>query len=543
MTEHDSMVHVDCSHGSEKDPLKPQRLKVGDADLEPISEPVSFASRLAICLKTTFVVLLATFLVPVGIALFFAATATGIAPLIEHILSKRDDRALSRENILKEHPEMFLLAIPAGVNDASLGHPYHVMVRLTRPTVHPDPPLPPVIFPGGLASNLMTMSRHQDELTRKHGFTVVNFDRLGVGLSDPFSCTANDLRSPTAADVAREMDYVMKNCGVTREEDGVPKDRITKWIQVGGSMGTNVATAFVALFPGRLCGFLNLDGLPHAFLQIQCKKFLDDGPKLMNFMRSIRWTGLPRLAFSAALRPVIPALGNAFDHVQIIGAMCRDQFFTATALEYTTLMSCCDLECAAWGPQATTEYDKETMFLMVSLKPEKTVIVDQVKGLQREECNERSSSELGNSYINRTDPIFVEFESRFRALALTAPNQVDETKTNCNWPDPPRHPVGDTVGGIRPDDVIHPLAQEFSHMVVRVMCARDYKGLERDYIQTARNHAAARTSLQVIMSSDGEAYYYPRLSHLNLWQQSNEIVDITLEIARAAYSSKKTGLK
>ena len=94
---------------------------------------------------------------------------------------------------------MFLLEIPAGVNKASGGRSYRVMVRMTKPA---DPSasnkdLPPVIFPGGLASNLMTMSRHQDELTAKHGFTVINFDRLGVGLSDAYPRNAS--RPPSAA--------------------------------------------------------------------------------------------------------------------------------------------------------------------------------------------------------------------------------------------------------------------------------------------------------------------------------------------------------
>ena len=411
--------------------------------------------------------------------------------------------------------------------------PYKVMVRLTRPSedskaesdVAPHELLPPVIFPGGLASNLMTMSRHQDELTTRHGFTVINFDRLGVGLSDPYPRDAS--LSPSAADVAREMNYVMNNTGATTNPDA-------KWIQVGGSMGTNVATAFVALYPGRLCGFLNLDGLPHGFLQVQCKKFLKDGRAIMNVMRSIQWTGLPRLVFSAAVWPILPAVGNAFTPKQIIGAMCREQFFTATGLEYTTLMSCCDLEAAAWGPQATTEYDTETMRIMASLAPDESAIVDEVAGISRSVTNERSESELGTEYIRRNDAEFLNFEAKLCALALESPETVNKLRTHCNWPNPnPRHPVGDYVGGVDAGTVVHPLASEFKQMVVRVMCARSYRNLERDYTQTARNHAAARTSLHVLMSGDGKAYYYPQLSHLNLWQQCREVVDITSEIAQA----------
>jgi pimeloyl-ACP methyl ester carboxylesterase len=47
-----------------------------------------------------------------------------------------------------------------------------------------------------------------------------------------------------------------------------------KWISVGGSMGANVTNAFIAIYPGKLAGFVNLDGLPHAFLTYSAKKVL-----------------------------------------------------------------------------------------------------------------------------------------------------------------------------------------------------------------------------------------------------------------------------
>lgn len=68
-------------------------------------------------------------------------------------------------------------------------------------------------------------------------------------------------------------------------------------------------------------------------------------------------------------------------------------------------------------------------------------------------------------------------------------------------------------------------------MAVRIMCARDYTGLERDYTQEARNHAAARCTLQSLSSDNAKVYYYPELSHLNLWQQVGEVVTITKDIA------------
>ena len=300
-------------------------------------------------------------------------------------------------------------------------------------------------------------------------------------------------------------------------------------------MGANVATAFMTLYPNRVGGFFNLDGLPHAFLKIQCKKFLHDGRMIMNMMRRLRWTGFPRLAFRLALQSSLPVMGNAFTAQQLIGVMCRDQFFVATGLEYTTLMSCCDLECAALGKQATTECDDESLRLLASLAPDESVIINEGKGIMpRNVTAERSDSELGDTYLTRLDDSFVAFEESFCSLALKNPDDIDKTKTCCNWPTPPKHPVGNFVGGVESDTIIYPLAPQFKTLVVRIMCARDYSGLERDYTQEARNHAAARCTLQMLMSeSNGKVYYYPRLSHLNLWQQVTEVVAVTFEMSSA----------
>jgi pimeloyl-ACP methyl ester carboxylesterase len=536
-----------------------------DAELSPLPHPgepassSSFSSRIGVILQSCITVPLAIVGGLSALILFSVVTLTGIGPLVEYCQSQGDQREhLDVDQLLHDHPEMMLLEIPAGINRASMGQPYRVMVRITRP---PSPSasssspsssslqLPPVIMPGGLASNLMTMAKIQDQLTQQHGFTVVNFDRLGVGWSDPYpmpTTTKDNPRrlSPSAADVAREMKYVMDHCGVVNNNNNnnntkQQQQQQQQWIQIGGSMGSNVAAAFVALYPNDLIGFFNLDGLPHAFLQIQCKKFLVDGAKIMSIMRHLRWTGLPRLALTMAMKPMLPAIGSAFTARQVVGVMCREQFFVTTGLEYTTLMSCCDLEVAAWGPQATTEYKVSTMRQMTCLAPTESIIVDEMNGIPRQVTQERAACELGTKFTNRTDHGFLAFFTEFRQLALTSPDQVDKNKTHCNWPMPnPRHPVGDFVGGVDSDTMIHPLATSFGRMVVRVMCARCYKGFERDYTQPARNHAAARTSLHVLMSANGKAYYYPRLTHLNLWQQSQEVVDITYEMAQCIQEMK-----
>ena len=242
-----------------------------------------------------------------------------------------------------------------------------------------------------------------------------------------------------------------------------------------------------------------------------------------------------------AMRSVLPAMGDAFTKQQMIGVMCREQFFTATGLEYTTLMSCCDLECASWGRQATTECSAESLRILASLAPDESVIINEGKQIPRSLTEERSKSELGTRYLTRQDEELVKFEKEFRALALSSSNDIDMSRTHCNWPQPqPKHPVGEFVGGVDDDTKIYPLAPQFNDMIVRIMCARDYTGLERDYTQEARNHAAARCSLQSIMSGDnGKVYYYPRLSHLNLWQQVSEVVAITHEMSEAIMAERR----
>jgi pimeloyl-ACP methyl ester carboxylesterase len=497
-----------------------------NTSLYPISKAAPVSTRLLLFFKSVFTVLAALIITPLALIVISFLIVTGIAPLTEWYHSKQDATALDREEVLKSHPEMFLLEISADINKASNGKTYKLMVRLTKPTNPND--YPPIIMPGGLASNLMTMSRHQDELS-KIGFTVVNFDRLGVGLSDAYD-VSKPLTPPSAADVAREMNYVMTHI------DGI--DENVKWIQVGGSMGTNVATAFACLYPNRLCGFFNLDGLPHAFLQIQCKKFLKDGKMFMDILKKIQWTGLPRMMFTLALKPILPVIGDVFTKQQLIGVMCRDQFFVATGLEYTTLMSCCDLECAAWGKQATTELDDEGLRIMASLAPDESFIVNEGKGVKRLVTDKRSKSELGERYLMRQDREFVDFESKFHTLAILKPEEVGRDNTHCNWPQPPSHPVGTYVGGADKDTPIYPLAPQFKSMIVRIMCARDYTGLERDYTQEARNHAAARCTLQSINCDDCKVYYYPELSHLNLWQQVEEVVGIAGDIGRAILERK-----
>ena len=527
-----------------------------DEELVPILQPVSCLSRVLSFLRSIVSIPFFIVIGIIGLLFILLYVLTGIGPLYQYIGSSRDKRVLDRDVLLQQNPdELVLLEIPGNVNRGSQGQPYKIMLRITKPTKNygatsgsssaaNHQPLPPIIMPGGLAAPFMSMAKHQDLLTNKYGFTVVSFDRLGVGLSDPYPPTAKDM-PPSAYDVASEMNYVMKHCGVEQEfsaeaRTGKTSDQSNNihWIQIGGSMGTNVATAFAVLYPGRLCGFFNLDGLPHGFVQIQCHKFLKDGPALMTMFRKLLWTGLPRLAMTMAAKSVFANMlqdHKTFSLEHAVATMCREQFFVTTGLEYATLLSCCDLEIAALGKKAATVgYDSATMKLMAMVAPDESVLVNETKGEPRSITNERSSSELGTEFVSRNDRRVEELAAQLRSMAVQNAEDVDKTSTYCNWPDGRRHPVGELIGGIpSPTTEIAPLLHEFERMSVVVMCARDYKGLERDYTQEARNHSAARTSLQVLLAGDSaKSYYYPQLSHLHLWQQVEEIGSLAMDLAQ-----------
>lgn len=529
--------------------------------LKPVQEE-SFWSKAASFLFSIIIIPVYVICGIVGLVLFLIVTFTGIGPSIEYYYAGRDKNVFNREIILKNHKEMFLLEIPGNVNLASGSQPYKVMVRLTKPSndsnTNSNPSYqnpscsttiysrPPIIFPGGLASNLIAMSTHQDLLTKKHGFTVVNFDRMGVGLSDPNPTG----KSPSAADVAHEMYYVMQHCGI---------DPNAKWIQIGGSMGTNVATALICLYPNKIHGFFNLDGLPHGFIKVSCRKFLESGPQVAN-VRYLLWTGIFRFVFNflmydAVIRNAVE--DSSFTDTEMIASMLQPQQWINTSLEYATLMSCCDLEINCWGKQATTALDTDGIFLMASLAPTESVLVNEhlshlksaiavnttaatntaaaaaAASEQRVVTSFRSSSELGTQYTSKDSAEFQQFWIHFQSLAVKSSEEIDIVHTNCNRPtDVPTHPVGTRIGGINEmTDKLYPLVHSFSRMIVRVMTARDYKGLESEYPQSARNHSMARSNIHALMALNGKSYIYPQLSHLNLWQQKKEIARVAVEMA------------
>jgi hypothetical protein len=189
----------------------------------------------------------------------------------------------------------------------------------------------------------------------------------------------------------------------------------------------------------------------------------------------------------------------------------------------------------------------------------------------RVETSERSPNELGSSYINAYSKPFQSMLSNFRRNALTSSDEVNTAKTHATWPpltptidfkktSPATtsssssssqvfssiHPVGSKVGGIDRissnistssqqgvyDIEVHPLSVEYSRLLVTSLIARSYVGLEHEYSQELRNHSAAQASLYMLSAKRGsEVLYFPKLTHMNLWQQNDEITSCVNRMA------------
>lgn len=180
------------------------------------------------------------------------------------------------------------------------------------------------------------------------------------------------------------------------------------------------------------------------------------------------------------------------------------------------------------------------------------------KNIFRQETSVRSSSELGHDYINAYTCLeFQDMLSSFRKLALINSDDIDVHSTASTWPPPPptstssststeglsstSHPIGNKVGGIdginnnnqnqnsnqnqanHYDIEVHPLSIEYSKLYVISLIARSYIGLEKEYSQELRNHSAAQANLYKLSAKKSDVYYFPYLTHMNLWQQSDEV--------------------
>eukprot|EP00291_Cryptomonas_curvata_P013931 CAMPEP_0172206196 /NCGR_PEP_ID=MMETSP1050-20130122/33071_1 /TAXON_ID=233186 /ORGANISM="Cryptomonas curvata, Strain CCAP979/52" /LENGTH=216 /DNA_ID=CAMNT_0012885227 /DNA_START=203 /DNA_END=851 /DNA_ORIENTATION=- len=171
----------------------------------------------------------------------------------------------------------------------------------------------------------MTMIGKLHDGLVKQGFTVLTYDRLGTGFSDE---NPSD-KSPTVEETVQDMEKVMSTF--------MPPDQ--QWILLGPSMGSIVGQCYTAVFPHKVVGFLNMDGLPYPF---HTKR------KLFNFYGSIYrvestlvWTGLFRFFLCFAGGPFSKVSGDTFSAGVLLAQANQRSFYRNVWLEMPLMMDCC----------------------------------------------------------------------------------------------------------------------------------------------------------------------------------------------------------
>ncbi len=267
-------------------------------------------------------------------------TITGVGPILQYCYTRRDKVTLDRESFASKNSDMKVITIPGDINSCSMGDPYKVFAIFSQPATPSK--FPPVCIPNGLGATAVLISQMQERLV-ECGFSVLNFDRMGVGMSDANKSN----KSPTAVDVVKEMDFVMNQF--------LPAD--SQWILLGPSMGSIVAQCYISRHPEKVLGFLNMDGLPYPFIAYK-SQFAWAG-FIYRIYASIIWTGALRPFIGSALKSSEKMFRcRQFDLKVVVAQMNQAQFFANVGLEMGTMMDCCALAEAAWGPYSLLRMDR-----------------------------------------------------------------------------------------------------------------------------------------------------------------------------------------
>jgi pimeloyl-ACP methyl ester carboxylesterase len=322
-------------------------------------------------LWTCVTTLVHVLLLPVYIAFFVLflvvwmfLTFTGIGPALQYFYTLADRQTLSRDRLIAAAPvpsQMRTVTVPAGVHSCSPDKSYRVFAIFAQPPSPPSegsgggrPVYPPVCIPNGLGATAALISQMQEHLVAA-GFSVLSFDRLGVGLSDPNLSG----RSPTAMDVVQEMDFVMRAVlSDTDNDNDAERANQTQWLLLGPSMGSIVAQCYMARFPHKVQGFLNMDGLPYPFFQQ--KASFQWAALVYRLYACLVWTGVLRPFIGMALQSVRGMFAcESFDLSVAVAQMNQSSFYGNVALEMMTMMDCCEMAETAWGPQSVLRLPKQ----------------------------------------------------------------------------------------------------------------------------------------------------------------------------------------
>lgn len=409
------------------------------------------------------------------LCLWLAFTVSGIGPIAQYICRRRDAQKIA--TVIRPSPsaQVELVRVPLG--NALFGSAREIPRLAVRWTRGSNPNLPPVALPNGLGATLITISSLHDKLVGL-GFSVLSYDRAGVGLSDEIPASHKALTGRShynAEETVDDMHRVMMHCA---EASSLPSG--TKWILIGPSMGSIVAQAYMARHPDTVCGFLNLDGFPFPFAAK--RRRFEMASYVYRAYAAIIWTGAirPFLAGASYTKFFKQLVSKAFPAPVVLAQMNDRKFFSSLALEMITMVDCADAVRHAWGPG----YDFQSMPVeklepLICAKP--THCGDAPEGVV--EPAPRSRWEHGDDWCPAAET----------DAALATMAKANEA---AGWSSAP-------------------LPSLWPSLVVRVMCARSYNfpGGNSFFDQQMKDWAASEHTLHAHLALDGEKTVFPTRHH------------------------------
>ncbi len=438
-------------------------------------------------LKTLVLGVLGVALIPVYFALlalylllWFLATVTGLGPFLQWRASLRD-RALLATTVVKTSPPA--TKDPATPDEAAVVEYVQLpavgagqrKVAVRWSPGHGDPRLPLVAIPNGLGATLFTIGLLHDLLEAK-GYPVLSYDRAGVGLSDPLP-----------KDEAYSADQLVADLKALLDHYGGEK----QWVLVGPSMGSIVSQAFLAMHPGQVLGFLNMDGLPFPFVAKK-NKFLAAG-KIYCLSSCLTYTGVIRPLLALATKPLSALASKHFSVDMIRAQMNEPNFYESIHREMVLMMELCAQAAQAWGEAfdigALNAAERDAL---VNAPPTACGdAVDAVMSAGTWQDLPRAPVEVGSDWASAE-----ETNTILRRLLARAAQQQKEAS-------------GDV------EEAVVPLWTTFQNLVVRVMSARNYDfGMASSfYDREMMALSAAEHNLHAHLAADGKRLVFPTRSH------------------------------
>ncbi len=370
---------------------------------------------------------------------------------------------------------------------------YSLAVRLSQPSGSSKDAARslPILIANGLGATLCTIGAIQDALTDA-GFTVLSYDRVGVGLSDA-SPTG---RAPTVDECMADTEDVV---AWAEGKPGVALGQ--RWMLLGPSMGSVVCQAYAARHPERAAGFLNMDGFPAPFYAKAAK--FGSAARMYTVMAVMARLGVMRAMLSCAGGFFARFASRMFPAAVIRAQRARPAFYTSTGREMTLMTDLARASAEGWGPA-----------LDLVRAPAETV-----RALERAPPARNGVLKCGEWFEL----------PRSKADAAAAPAWLPPAELE---------PLAAALraAAARADS---PLGRLWGTLPVRVMSARSYEYVGGDSFNDAemKTWAAAEHAMHALLARDGARYVWPAVGHDKMFLEAAAIAQCCAEIEAAARAS------